>query len=320
MGTEFGLWYSLDGGESWWKLAMGLPSTAYNDVQVHPRDNDLIVGTHGRGIWILDQINALQELSPELHDAPAHLFTMEPARQIRYRNEMAHMGDMVFNGENPPAGAIIDYWIGQDGEAPRISVHDVAGEEVAWMDGSADPGLNRVVWNLRHSLADQGEEPRSGGGGFGGFGGGPPADGPGGPLVIPGSYTVRLTAGGQTHEQSLRVEEDPRLNVSAAVRTGWTADLLELAEMRLAAQAGSDAAAEVVEALDEGERSMSEDDAARVRDMNREWRELTTRLRRLYGEASGYVGPLSGDQASERMFYREMLATLTREWAVVAGG
>ncbi len=319
MGTEFGLWYSLNSGESWWKLAMGLPSTAYNDVQVHPRDNDLIVGTHGRGIWILDQVNALQELTPDLHTAPAHLFTMETARQIRYRNEMAHMGDMVFYGENPPAGAIIDYWIGEDGASPRISVHDVAGDEVAWMDGSADLGLNRIVWNLRHSLPGQGEEPEGEGGG-GGFGGGPPSDGPSGPLVIPGSYTVRLTAGGQTHEQSLRVEEDPRLNVTAAVRAQWTADLLELAEMRLAAQAGADAAGDVVEALDEGERSMSEDDAAKVRDMNREWRELTSRIRRLYGEASGYVGPLSGDQASERAFYRETLETLTREWSAVAGG
>ena len=103
---------------------------------------------------------------------------------------------------------------------------------------------------------------------------------------------MRLTAGGQTHGQTLRVEEDPRIQVSAQVRAQWTADLLELAEMRLTAQAGADASDDVVEALDEGERSMSAEDEAKVRDMNREWRELRSRISRLYGEVSGYVGVL----------------------------
>jgi len=312
LGTEFGLFYSLNAGGNWLQVGMGLPSVAVNDLVVHPRDNDLILGTHGRGIWILDQINALQELSPALHDAPSHLFTMEPARQIRYRGEFAHMGDMVFNGENPPAGALIDYWLGPDAGTPRVSVHDVAGAEVAWMEGSADVGLNRLVWNLRHSLPRQGEEEEEEEQGFGPPR--PPSSGPSGPLVVPGAYTVRLTVDGATHEQALTVEEDPRLDVPADVRAKWTADLLALTALQAKAQEGLDAADAVVEALEEGDGSASDADAAKARDLHREFRELRNRIRSLYREASSWVGPLTGDQTSEWGFFKKTLATVAGEW------
>jgi hypothetical protein len=316
LGTEFGLFYSLNGGESWMRIGMGLPSVAVNDLVVHPRDNDLILGTHGRGIWILDQINPLQELNADLHDAPSHLFTMEPARQIRRRREFPHMGDMVFRGQNPPSGAIIDYWVGPGAGTPRISVHDVSGREVAWMEGPNDPGLNRIVWNTRHSLPGQGEESEDEeGGGFGGAGpfGGTPSDGPSGPLVVPGAYTVRLTVDGQVHEQALTVQEDPRIDVPADVRARWTAGLLELAELARRAQEGRDGMSAVVESLDAGERSLSDADAARARDLHREWRELASRIRRLIGEVSAWVGPPTADQSSEWRYYEQMVATLEGE-------
>jgi hypothetical protein len=311
LGTEFGLFYSLDGGGGWLRVAMGLPSVAVNDLVVHPRDNDLILGTHGRGIWILDQINALQELGPELHEAPSHLFTMEPARQIRYRREFPHMGDQVFRGQNPPAGAIVDYWLGPDVGTPRLSVLDVAGTEVAWMEGTEDVGLNRGVWNLRHSLPGQGEEEDEDEeeGGFGGQRG-PPRSGPSGPLVVPGAYTVRLSVGGAAHEQRLVIEEDPRLDVTPDVRARWTADLLDIAALGLRVEEGLEAAEAVVEELDAGERSVSDEDEAQARDLHREWRELRSRIRRLYNEVESWVGPLTTDQASEWAYYLEMAGTL----------
>jgi photosystem II stability/assembly factor-like uncharacterized protein len=311
LGTEFGLFYSLDGGGGWLRVAMGLPSVAVNDLVVHPRDNDLILGTHGRGIWILDQINALQELGPELHEAPSHLFTMEPARQIRYRREFPHMGDQVFRGQNPPAGAIVDYWLGPDVGTPRLSVLDVAGTEVAWMEGTEDVGLNRGVWNLRHSLPGQGEEEDEDEeeGGFGGQRG-PPRSGPSGPLVVPGAYTVRLSVGGAAHEQRLVIEEDPRLDVTPDVRARWTADLLDIAALGLRVEDGLEAAETVVEELDAGERSVSDEDEAQARDLHREWRELRSRIRRLYNEVESWVGPLTTDQASEWAYYLEMAGTL----------
>jgi hypothetical protein len=314
LGTEFGLFYSLNSGESWIQIGMGLPSVAVNDLVIHPRDNDLILGTHGRGIWILDQLNVLQELSPNLHEVSSHLFTMETARQIRYPRQFPHMGDMVFRGENPPAGAIIDYWVDAAAATPRISIHDVTGEEVAWFEGAVEPGLNREIWNLRHSLPGQGEESAGqqeefGGGGFGGA----PPDGPTGPLVVPGAYTVRLTVDGRVTEQPLKVEEDPRIEVTAAIRARWTADLLEIAALGGRASTGRDDMDTVVEALDEGEGTLSDADAAQARDLHREWGELASRIRRLSGEVEAFVGPLTGDQANEFDYYAEMVETLAGE-------
>jgi hypothetical protein len=87
-----------------------MPTMPFNDLTIHPRDNDLVLATHGRGIWILDQLTALQGLTPR-RSSDAQLFPIEPAEQIRYTNLKAHTGDMIFRGENPPNGAIIDYWL-----------------------------------------------------------------------------------------------------------------------------------------------------------------------------------------------------------------
>jgi photosystem II stability/assembly factor-like uncharacterized protein len=108
MGTEFGLFYSPNRGGSWAELTGDLPTMAINDLVVHPRDNDLVLGTHGRGIWILDNLNALQELRTSVPAADGdetptvRVFSTEPAEQIRYQREGGHGGDAIFFGENPP--------------------------------------------------------------------------------------------------------------------------------------------------------------------------------------------------------------------------
>ena len=122
-GTEIGLFFSPNGGTNWIELKNNLPTLPHNDLVIHPRDNDLVLATHGRGIWILDKINALQELTPQVIASPAHLFTVAPAYQIRQTNLKAHTGDMWFRGENPANGALVDYWLGAAGTAPAITVH-----------------------------------------------------------------------------------------------------------------------------------------------------------------------------------------------------
>jgi photosystem II stability/assembly factor-like uncharacterized protein len=309
MGTEFGAFWSWNGGDTWVELTVGMPTQPVNDLVLHPRDNDLVLATHGRGIWILDQANALQEMTPDIAASASHLFTIETAEQIRYRGERAHTGNMIFEGENPPAGAIIDYWLGSDGADVSVTIHDGTGEQVASVRTTDDAGMNRVVWNLRH-----GDAPPQRGGGFGGgfFGGGG-----GGPLVVPGLYTVRLTAGSSTHDQVVRVKEDPRIDVDPLVRRRWTETLLEIGTMREAVQALAQEVGAVYRAVENGDRELAEDVEAKVRDLAREMSELTSRVARLQGSASGWVGPLSADQASQRAFFQEMFETLTREWAQI---
>ena len=151
----------------------------------------------------------------------AHLFTLRPAEQVRYFNPKAHQGDMVFRGENPPAGAI-DYFTGRPAANASIVVLDAAGQQVVTLQAPQAAGINRVMWNLRYpALPAAPSDDESGGA---------PGAMPG-PLVIPGEYTVRLTALGRTSEQKLLVKEDPRIQIAPADRKAWTDALLSVAEL-----------------------------------------------------------------------------------------
>ena len=299
LGAEIGLYYTMDGGAQWTELRGGMPTAAFNDLVIHPRENDLVLGTHGRGIWILDQINALQELSEEVMARPAHLFTVEPAVQIRRAGRQAHTGDVFFRGENPPNGAILDYWLAEEQEEGEVAISiEQGGRRVARVEGTTREGMNRVVWDLRHQLGDrEGSTGQRGGTARG-------------PLVVPGTYTARLGAAGSESRQEFEVREDPRLNVLPGVRAAWTNTLLELAGAR------ARVAAEV-ERIEEALEGVAEDDtglrAAKLRDLAREFGELLSRIGRLYGDIEGVVAPPTQDQRSRRDFYVEMIEVLVGE-------
>jgi photosystem II stability/assembly factor-like uncharacterized protein len=310
LGTEFGVFWSWNGGTSWVELRSGLPTVPVNDLLVHPRDNDLVLATHGRGVWILDQVTALQELTPDIAARPAYLFAIDPAEETRYRGERAHTGNMIFEGENPPAAALVDYWLRDQGTEVSIAVFDAAGERVAEVRAPHERGVNRAQWNLRYAL-DGTAQPAQGREGFG-FGG--PLQGP---LVVPGLYTVRLTAGGSTQERVVRVEEDPRFHVDPSVRAQWTTDLREITATLMAAQREAREVRDAARRIEEGQATPLADVTAKVKDLDREFEELVSRLTRLRGGAEDWVGPLSADQASQKAFLAGMLETLSGEWRAV---
>ncbi len=148
MGTEFGAFWSWNGGTNWTEIGGDFPTVAVNDLVIHPRDNDLVLATHGRGVWILDQVNAFQELTPTVAASASHLFSVEDAEQIRYRGERGHTGNMIFEGANPPNGAILDYWLRTAGTEATLTVQDASGTPVATVRTSTNAGLNRAVWDL----------------------------------------------------------------------------------------------------------------------------------------------------------------------------
>lgn len=300
LGTEFGVFWSWNRGTNWVELKGGLPTVPVNDLVVHPRDNDLVLATHARGIWILDQLNALQEMTPQIARASGHLFSVEPAEQIRYRGEKAHTGNMIFEGENPPEGAIVDFWVGAAGTTMAFSVLDADGETVAdFAEDRPARGMNRTTWNLRHSARD-------------GFG----DSGSAGPLVVPGTYTVRMTGGGGTWEQSFEVHEDPRLEYDPAARRAWTATLLELWDASGEARTLRRAVSRASDRFDgtPGAPTLPREVERGLRDLERETGELSSRLGRLYGSAQDWMGPLTSDQTAQRDFLMQMLRTLTGEW------
>ncbi|HXV86612.1 MAG TPA: sialidase family protein, partial [Gemmatimonadales bacterium] len=317
LGAELGLFYSNDGGAHWVELKGDMPTMPFNDLVIHRRDNDLVLATHARGIMILDNINALQELTPEVLLADAHLFTLEPASQVRYADETAHVGDMVFRGENPPEGAIIDYYLREAGDSAsvRVTIHDAAGQEINRVRPRTSAGLNRVVWSLRHADI---LPPRAAGPGPGGFGGG--GGRVQGPWVVPGAYTVRLTAGSTVREQRLDVRNDPRINVSTDALKAWHDTLVSLGQTIRAFAPRADAAEALRGRLDSLPAAQRGRTAAQMRELSEVVtlaRELRSRLTGLYNEVAGWVGPLSADQRSRLAYYREFLARLEPRMASV---
>ncbi len=303
LGTELGLFVSTDDGRHWVSLGGNLPTVAVNDIRIHPRERDLIIGTHGRGIWILDQITALSGLTSETRTRSAYVFEILPARQIRYRPERPHTGDVFYRGENPPRGAVVDFWLSEPHDSLTLTFLNESGTEVARMETTGAHGLNRVVWNLRHSEPDQVEDRDEDSEADRG------SVQPTGPLVVPGRYTARLGLSTETVETRFLVLEDPRITADDATRAAWTARLLEISEtVRAAAQLARE-----VRRASEADEEAGIDNAA-VRKLSRESGELAGRLRRLRREAEGSVAPLTADQASELAYYRLTLDQLREEW------
>lgn len=235
LGTEFGLYVSFNGGRRWIRWKRGVPTVSVMDIAIHPRDHDLILGTHGRSAFILDDIRPLAELSDEVLSEPLHLFTIPDAQQYRVAQPAGSRfpGQTDFRGENRPYGALITYWLNMPGlprpeekerasragESERagpeereekkkepqveIKITDADGKVIRTFKGPAKLGLNRAVWDLRRDKFK--EPPRPEPTGF---------FRPRGPEVPPGVYGVTITF--KDHEVSgkVRILPDPRFDIA----------------------------------------------------------------------------------------------------------
>jgi photosystem II stability/assembly factor-like uncharacterized protein len=204
VGTEFGLFVSLNGGQHWQKFSSTYPTVRTDDILVHPRDGDLIVATHGRSVWIADDITPLQQLTPDVQSQDAYLFDIRPA--VSWLNDQQHGqqvgGQRVFVGENAPRGAAIGYYLKSAAAGDvKISIADFEGKVVRNLDGTKHAGINRVLWNL-------GPNPPQGGAGRGGFAGGGGGRGGFVAAVEPGTYLVTLDVGGKKITKPVTVLPD----------------------------------------------------------------------------------------------------------------
>ena len=188
-GTEFGLFASLDRGGRWTKLGE-LPTVAVDDILVHPRDRDLVIATHGRSLYVIDDIRPLEELTAEVVAKDAHLFAPPPASAFfLLPGAVDWSGKAIFRGDNPPEGVPLTYYVKTyTGDPVKVAVSLAGGPPVANLTGPGTPGLNRIVWDLKPSKDLLTE--------YGGEGPKP---------VRSGDYTVTLTYGKTKQEQKLRV-------------------------------------------------------------------------------------------------------------------
>ncbi|MFV1986240.1 MAG: WD40/YVTN/BNR-like repeat-containing protein [Gemmatimonadota bacterium] len=214
VGTENAIYVSFDDGDHWQPLQNNLPHAPVSGIVIQEHFNDLVIGTYGRGFWILDDLGPLQQLTDEVEASASYLFVPRDAYRFRPITPPSVQYDDPTTGRNPEYGASINYWLGAPSEeAPTIDILDASGSLVRTITGSDHQGVNRVHWNLRDEpnepirlltspmYADHiavGEEGRSA---------------PGGAqisvLMPPGQYTVRLSVNGETHEQPLTVIKDP---------------------------------------------------------------------------------------------------------------
>jgi photosystem II stability/assembly factor-like uncharacterized protein len=248
LGTEFGLYVSLNRGQSWMKWEHGFPTASAMALVVHPREHDLVIGTHGRSVFIIDDIRPLRTISAETMAEPIHLFEIPDA--IQYRGSQSagegSPGHGEFRGENRSYGAMITFSLnveglphpseaqpqpegfgqgppsaqrrpggpgqGQRGPQLSIEISDADGEVIRTFRGRATQGVNRVAWNLRR---DGFRRPSAGGQQqqrqFGGFQ-------PSGPEVLPGTYGVKVKYGEHEATGSVNVLADPRYDIPLSER------------------------------------------------------------------------------------------------------
>jgi hypothetical protein len=304
-GTERGVHVSFDDGDHWQPLRLDLPATSVRDLVVH--GDDLVVGTHGRSFWILDNISSVRQLGQEVLSRETHLF--RPA--LTYRVRRSRYTDTPLPpdepaGQNPPDGAMLDYYLKTAASGPVVlEILDARGRLVRRFASTDKPdlvdpnelalptdwvrpprqlatgaGLHRFVWDLREPPPDAlehqypisamyGDTPRE----------------PLGPLVMPGEYQVRLTVGGHTETQPLTLKMDPRVKTPPA----GLARQYELAH-GIAEAMGRDAAAlRQVQALRKQLKGLPE--TARSGDLGKAVRDLDAKAATLAEGSKGVEGP-----------------------------
>jgi photosystem II stability/assembly factor-like uncharacterized protein len=209
VGTEFGLWVSLDGGRQWAQYKGGdLPSVAVRDMAIHPRDHDLVIATHGRGIWIVDDITPLRALTPETLAKEAVFIATRPMAQSISGGGGWVNGDAAFVGPNPTDDAVIIYYQRKRhifGDL-KIEVFDSEGQSLGAIPSSKRRGLSRATWSMRLKPP---KVPTAATAAFGAAYG---------PRALPGVYMVKMTKDKQVYTTQLQITPDPRAKHSAEDR------------------------------------------------------------------------------------------------------
>jgi hypothetical protein len=248
LGTENALYVSFDDGANWQSLQNNLPPAPMYWIVVQEHFNDLVVGTYGRGFWILDDITPLQQLTDEVTASEAHLFQPRPAYRFRPITAPMTMFNDPSAGENPPYGASLNYWLAEEPEGEvKIRITDASGDTVRTLEGKKEAGIKRVWWDLRGEPSteiklrtkplyadwvDLGDKrwrsaPR----------------GRISVLVPPGTYTVTLDVGDRQYTRELQVLKDPNTE-------GTEEDIRVQTEMLLDIRGDMNAAADVINRIE----------------------------------------------------------------------
>jgi photosystem II stability/assembly factor-like uncharacterized protein len=328
-GTELGLYVSYTGGTNWFRLHLkNMPPVAVRDLQIHPRDNDLILGTHGRSIWIFDDATALQQMSDAVLAQPAALFDTRPGvRFTQYAQSGYGLGDKKFLGPNPPYGSPITYYVKDKTSAVSLEILDGAGKVIRTIaKPPGEAGINRIYWDMRYDAPHPRKERTGDEDGENEFRG-PPR----GPQAMPGRYMVRLAVAGTVLTKPIEIQADPSWNVSAAdlkaefeyglklrdLQSSTNDALRELDIVRdqiNSASKSQDISKDLINALKERLQQIASIEDKLVRPGNIPGYSMGPRLiDRLQGLAGGLENTLNGPTGPQRELYKELLGEFNHE-------
>ncbi len=200
-GTELGLFLTVDGGQQWAQFTGNFPAVSVRDLAIHPRDHDLIVGTHGRGVYIVDDITPLRQINETILESKFAFLETRPAqiRSIRFAQDFP--GDDEFVGSNTDEAALITYYLKDRhmmGDM-KVEVYDESGKLISTLPGGKRKGINRVPWFMRFKPPKVAPSPQLG------FGIAI------GPTVPVGTYTVKVIKGKETFENKIKLTFDPAI-------------------------------------------------------------------------------------------------------------
>jgi len=318
LGTEYGGFVSFDRGANWISLKTNLPTVPVDDIAIHPRENDLIAGTHGRSIWVLDDITPLEQLDSKVLNSDLHLFDIRPTVAWRIYGHKGNTGHQFFVAHNPPYGALISFYLKskpEEKEQVAITILDKEGKKVREITCGAalsagvrpaggpgpaaggpacepKPGINRVNWDLRYtSPAEPTPEQREAiAAGF--------FTGPRGPMVEPGEYTVKIAVGKNEVSKSVTVEEDPRIVISPADRASRRQALTQLYDLAKTADRGQKTVTGLKNALAAAMESWKQSGAPKIPESIQKAAEaLTKQVDEIHGkfvaaqQPLGFAGP-----------------------------
>lgn len=203
IGMEHGVYISWDKGGRWHRINNNLPPVSVRDLRIHPRERDLIVGTHGRGVWILDDADLLTNYA-SVSKKDVALGDIKPLTMWNYYQQVENLGDKTYVAKNPEVGAYVNFFQKEAGTA-MVKIYDEDGALIRELeDSTAIKGINRIVWDLRSKEATKLDNPPSGGWRSGTYR----------PYVTPGTYKVELIAGGKIMSKSVEIKKDPRLDMT----------------------------------------------------------------------------------------------------------
>ena len=262
VGTERGAYFSVDRGKKWIKIKGNLPMVPVDDIAIHPRENDLILGTHGRSIWILDDITFLEQMTAETQNSSAYLFDIQEATQLRFFYHKGNTGHKIFVAPNPPYGAMMSYYLKQKTKkSPVLVITDKEGQKVNEIKGPKNAGISRVNWDLRYGAPDIPELGRTRRGR--------------GPLVLPGEYNVTLKVEDQEMTKILKVADDPRIEISFADRKAQHDALVKLQYLSPYVMASTKAVGDLEKELEKVQKTLKK--VTEVPESIKEHMETTTK-------------------------------------------